>query len=633
MKPSSCSGDQRREHDLAQRRAMRGAHHAGAVDELERALPAGARQHHHGIAHAHGEMRALAGLARQILEDRRRQAHHLDFVERAGGERKQRAADAVALGVLHLPHIAERDQRLDQMEGGGIVQADALRQIRPGRCRRGCGRSLPGAKRRAPATARRRAGRPLRRGPRCGRAPVSRFSAWSAPASAAPPVHTGRYHPVFSIGKWQFTMLNAVRHAIEARKCRTPSRLSRDRTRNTRRGGRRRRRHRPRRRDRGAPPPAVASSLLEKNQKPGGSTAWSVGSVSASRHAAPTRQRHRRYAGRALARHGRYSTARSMRATTRRCAAFLPTKCRRRSAGFSSHGIRFYGPMPEPPHTKPRMHNVLPNSRSFIVHLERAARRAGVTIVTAARARRLGERERSGRGGSLRDSARSPRVFARAAAWCWRAGDFTNDPELKARYMGAAGGQGRPASIPPLPATGRSSRSSLAHASSTAISRSGPNCASCRRPATTWCRSCRPGALARLVHGLVARSHTAGAAAAVHHELRHHRAGAIARACSRPARCWSTKAASDSPTNATAPALALPDQPGGNGYILLDRRVAGLFTAWPHFISTAPGVAYAYLGRLRTQPARRLCQRRDARRARAKARHAGRRAGTDGRRV
>ncbi len=44
-----------------------------------------------------------------------------------------------------------------------------------------------------------------------------------------------------------------------------------------------------------------------------------------------------------------------------------------------------------------------------------------------------------------------------------------------------------------------------------------------------------------------------------------------------------------------APALALPDQPDGNGYILLDARIAAMFAAWPHFISTAPGVAYAYV--------------------------------------
>jgi len=43
------------------------------------------------------------------------------------------------------------------------------------------------------------------------------------------------------------------------------------------------------------------------------------------------------------------------------------------------------------------------------------------------------------------------------------------------------------------------------------------------------------------------------------------------------------------------PAYALPDQPGRVAYILLDRRLTALFSAWPHFISTAPGVAYAYV--------------------------------------
>jgi fumarate reductase flavoprotein subunit len=43
------------------------------------------------------------------------------------------------------------------------------------------------------------------------------------------------------------------------------------------------------------------------------------------------------------------------------------------------------------------------------------------------------------------------------------------------------------------------------------------------------------------------------------------------------------------------PAFALPDQPDKVGYILLDRRLAELFSGWPHFISTAPGVAYAYV--------------------------------------
>jgi succinate dehydrogenase/fumarate reductase flavoprotein subunit len=43
------------------------------------------------------------------------------------------------------------------------------------------------------------------------------------------------------------------------------------------------------------------------------------------------------------------------------------------------------------------------------------------------------------------------------------------------------------------------------------------------------------------------------------------------------------------------PGVDLVRQPGGNAYIVFDRAIAQKFTAWPHFISTAPSVAYAYL--------------------------------------
>ena len=54
---------------------------------------------------------------------------HLDFIERAGGERKQRPADAVTLGIALLPHVAQRDHRFGEMERGGIVQADELAEF------------------------------------------------------------------------------------------------------------------------------------------------------------------------------------------------------------------------------------------------------------------------------------------------------------------------------------------------------------------------------------------------------------------------------------------------------------------------------------------------------------------------
>ena len=43
------------------------------------------------------------------------------------------------------------------------------------------------------------------------------------------------------------------------------------------------------------------------------------------------------------------------------------------------------------------------------------------------------------------------------------------------------------------------------------------------------------------------------------------------------------------------PAHAVPRQPGRIAYIVIDRAIAEKFVAWPNFISTAPGIAYAYL--------------------------------------
>jgi fumarate reductase flavoprotein subunit len=43
------------------------------------------------------------------------------------------------------------------------------------------------------------------------------------------------------------------------------------------------------------------------------------------------------------------------------------------------------------------------------------------------------------------------------------------------------------------------------------------------------------------------------------------------------------------------PAWRLPDQPDKVGWIVIDGRIARRYRAWPHFISTAPGIAYAYL--------------------------------------
>ena len=108
---------------------MRRPHHADPVGELERPGTAGAGDNDDGIAHAHGKMAALAGFPRQIFQHRGCEIDHLDFIERAGGERKQRPADAITFGIALLPHIAQRDHRFGKMERGRVVQADQLAEF------------------------------------------------------------------------------------------------------------------------------------------------------------------------------------------------------------------------------------------------------------------------------------------------------------------------------------------------------------------------------------------------------------------------------------------------------------------------------------------------------------------------
>ena len=42
-------------------------------------------------------------------------------------------------------------------------------------------------------------------------------------------------------------------------------------------------------------------------------------------------------------------------------------------------------------------------------------------------------------------------------------------------------------------------------------------------------------------------------------------------------------------------ALDLPKQPDKTAYMVFDRKVAEKFQAWPYYLSTSPGIAYAYL--------------------------------------
>jgi succinate dehydrogenase/fumarate reductase flavoprotein subunit len=98
---------------------------------------------------------------------------------------------------------------------------------------------------------------------------------------------------------------------------------------------------------------------------------------------------------------------------------------------LSDLGVEFMGPLPEPPHSKPRLHAIIPHSRGYIRHLENACRKRSVSIWTDSHVDQLVYR--SGRVAGVRANGKS--ITARRGV-ILASGDFSSaEPEYKARFM------------------------------------------------------------------------------------------------------------------------------------------------------------------------------------------------------
>jgi fumarate reductase flavoprotein subunit len=336
----------------------------------------------------------------------------------------------------------------------------------------------------------------------------------------------------------------------------------------------------------------VRVTLLEKNDAPGGSTAWSIGSVSASqtphqraRGIVDTPQAHwEDMPGFAGGLSGRDND--ELRRVL--CDAMPET-----FQWLLDSGIRFMGPMPEPPHRVPRMHNVLPNSRSFIYHLARRARRSGVDIRVRMRVTELVLESYGVRGVLVEDGSGVPRRIDAHGGVILAAGDFTNSPQLKARFMGP-----QEAKVNAVNPTATGDGQLMAERCGAQIVNGdlalGPEIRFIAPAKENFVRRLPPwrslAALmqwsmkhvpATILRPFLMKFLTTALAPA----LALFEDGAVLVNARGERFCDETD----------RPAYCLPDQPGGVGYIVIDGRIAKRYSEWPHFISTAPGVAYAYL--------------------------------------
>jgi fumarate reductase flavoprotein subunit len=333
--------------------------------------------------------------------------------------------------------------------------------------------------------------------------------------------------------------------------------------------------------------------LLEKNPQLGGTTALSVGSISTT--ATP----HQRAQGivdtpeahfEDMATFAGPLANRDNLELRRLLVEEVPATFR----ALMDAGITFMGPMPEPPHRQPRLHAIVPHSKGYIHHLAKACRRHGVDLRTDHRVVELVLTDGRVTGVKAVSSGGRESVLLAGQGVILASGDFSNAAtEYKGRFLD-------PALMPVeginATSTGDGQRLGeavggevvngdlvwgpeirfVAPGKASPVARLPP----WRPVAETilWGMRTLPDAVLRpflmgFVTTFLAPSHGlfAKGAILVNREGR--------RFCDERDR----------------PELAISGESEGVAYILLDGAIASAFEAWPNFVSTAPGVGYAYL--------------------------------------
>ncbi len=256
-------------------------------------------------------------------------------------------------------------------------------------------------------------------------------------------------------------------------------------------------------------------------------------------------------------------------------------------------GVEFVGPIAEPPHRVPRLHAIVPHSRGYIRSLSRACRPLGVIVRTGAPVRRLIIEHGCVHGVEIAALAGAAEII-RARCVILASGDFSAaDRAFKARFMQgpllAIGGI-NPASTGDGQLLGEAAGGDIVNGDLAwgpeirFLAPKHPKFASRLPPWRPLARMIstamrilpdkilRP-LLMSYVTTYLAPSHDLFREGAVLVDTRGE------RFCDERDR----------------PQDKIGQAPGQQAFILLDRDIAAKFEAWPNFISTAPGVGYAYL--------------------------------------
>jgi fumarate reductase flavoprotein subunit len=333
--------------------------------------------------------------------------------------------------------------------------------------------------------------------------------------------------------------------------------------------------------------------LLEKAAKLGGTTALSVGSIMA----AGGRHQKRLHIEDSPAAHAQdlENIRRAMGYDDDPALRQLLTENVAETIEFlESMGINFLAPLPQPPHTKSRLHQVMPTSRAYVSRLERYIRRCGVDVRLGAAAGRLITEngrvvgvEASVMGVPLRAMARRGVILT--------SGDIGGDPAKMYTYM--KGWIDNVEVYNPLNSGDGHDMAAAAGAHIVARKDLGPEAAAHIRfiqPPSVFVHKIPPypavtkamvAAIKLLPEALIRPflmkflTTTLGPDRGVYEQ------GAI----------LVNKRGDRFADEVAGANVHFPQQPDGIAYIVFDARFARKFSKWPHFISTAPGIAFAFV--------------------------------------
>ena len=253
-------------------------------------------------------------------------------------------------------------------------------------------------------------------------------------------------------------------------------------------------------------------------------------------------------------------------------------------------GVVFAGPFPEPPHRVSRMHNAIPGSHMYVDKLERAAKRAGVMIQLEATVDNLvTDGHGAGVGLDYTRNGLRRRLAARRGV-ILATGDFSGNREMRKTFL-------TPAAVAAIPCNPRSNGDGHRLARQVGAGWRnmdivfGPHLRFAPAPKPVWANRLPDWSwLARLGAEYLMRAPSWMLKLLVTPMLltwmspsdRLFKEGAI------------LVDLDGRRLSAAKPGVSVAESREATGYIILDERIAGLFMKYPYFISTAPGIAYAY---------------------------------------